>query len=283
MGLISFMQSDTGKNFASKCYGLGASVVIIGALFKIEHWPLASWFLSIGMLTEAFLFALSGLEKPHKDYEWEKVFPHFNDDGKEHGFIDGSGTSQTPKAIPSTEGIVLDESQVKRLSASIKNLSETASQLTTISQASDVTDTYVQNIQAASDAAGVFARSQAELAKSTNSIVLSYKQAEDEIGQVAEQSKVYSSHVNTINKSLSSLNSMYELQLKGAQAGIDELSVQNETYKAMASNLEQLKANTQVVAKESDEYKAQVTKLSRQVSDLNNIYGNMLNALNTKA
>ena len=280
MGLISFMQTDAGKNFASKCYGFGASVVIIGALFKIQHYPGAGVILSIGMGTEAFLFALSGLEKPHKDYEWEKVFPHFQEEGHKPLSL-SEGSSRTE--IPTVQSNILDETQVKRLNESIKNLSDTALQLTSISNASGVTDTYVQNIHAASDAAGIFAKSQSELATSTNAIVQSYKQAEDEIGAVAEQSKTYSAHVNTINKNLSSLNALYELQLKGAQASNDELAAQIEHHKAMLFNLEQLKTNLGVSLKESEEYKTQVGKLARQVSDLNNVYGNMLNALNTKA
>jgi gliding motility-associated protein GldL len=267
MGLISFMQTEAGKNFANKCYGFGASVVIIGALFKIQHFPGAGWLLSIGMGTEAFLFAMSGLEKPHKDYEWEKVFPHFVEDNVAPITSGGGGTATTQTTAVGE--VLLGEEQVK--------------QLTSISKASGVTDVYVQNIQAASDAAGVFAKSQAELASSANTIVQSYKQAEDEIGQVAEQSKLYSTHVNTINKNLSSLNAVYELQLKSVQAGNEELSAQIEHQKALSTNVEQLNASLGASLKDSEEYKIQVAKLARQVSDLNNVYGNMLNALNTKA
>jgi gliding motility-associated protein GldL len=282
MGLISFMQTDAGKNIASKCYGFGASVVIIGALFKIQHLPGAGWLLSIGMGTEAFLFALSGLEKTHKDYEWEKVFPHFIEDNVPP-ITSGGGGGVTKTQTAAVGEVLLGEEQVKRLNESIKNLSDTAIQLTSISKASGITDTYVQNIQAASDAAGIFAKSQSELATSTNAIVQSYKQAEDEIGMVAEQSKAYASHVNTINKNLSSLNAVYELQLKGAQASHEELSAQIEQQKALLGNMEQLKTNLGGALKDTEEYKIQVAKLARQVSDLNNVYGNMLNALNTKA
>jgi gliding motility-associated protein GldL len=279
MRIIDFLQSDTGKQFASRCYGFGASMVIIGALFKIQHWPAAGWMLSIGMGTEAFLFALSGLEKAHKDYEWEKVFPHFQEEGHQPlSLSEGVST----KSLTTVGSNLLDEAEVLRLNESIKNLSDTALQLSSISKASDVTDTYVQNIQAASDAAGIFAKSQTELATSTNAIVQSYKQAEDEVGMVAEQSKIYASHVNTINKNLSSLNALYELQLKENQINSSVITAQVEHYKVINANVEQLKTNVSVSLKESEEYKAQMSKLSRQVSDLNNVYGNMLNALNTK-
>ena len=56
-------------------YSLGASVVIVGALFKILHWPGASYVLMVGMFTESFLFMLGIFEKPHAVYNWENVFP----------------------------------------------------------------------------------------------------------------------------------------------------------------------------------------------------------------
>lgn len=281
MGLSNFLQTESGKNLLGKCYGFGASVVIIGALFKIQHLPGAGWMLGIGMGTEAILFALSGLEKPHKEYHWEKVFPHFQEEG--HTPIEISGVAQASKTVANAGSNLLDETEVQKLNESIKNLSNTASQLTSITKASGVTEAYVQNIQAAAEAAGTFAQTQSELAKSANAIVHSYKQAESEIGMVAEQSKEYASQVNIINKNLSSLNALYELQLKSAQLGNDEISNQLNNYKSLASSIESLQDNLGATAKESEEYKNQVTKLSRQVADLNNVYGNMLNALNTKA
>jgi gliding motility-associated protein GldL len=277
MGIFELIQTEKGKTFTSRCYGFGASVVIIGALFKIQHWPLASEFLTVGMGTEAILFALSGLEKPHRDYEWEKVFPHFNDD--EHKPLELQGQAGSAAVSPA----VLDEAEVTKLKSSIKNLSDTAGQLASISSASGVTDTYVKNIQAASDAAGVYADSQNKLAASTNAILVSYKKAEDDMGVVAEQTKHFSANVGTINKNLAALNTLYELQIKGSQSNAEGLAHQTEQYKAMNANIEQMKVNVDASYKESEEYKKQVAKISRQVSDLNNIYGNMLNALNHKA
>ena len=56
-------------------YSGGASIVIIGALFKIMHWPFAGTILTIGMMTEALLFGIGIFEKPHAVYNWENVFP----------------------------------------------------------------------------------------------------------------------------------------------------------------------------------------------------------------
>jgi gliding motility-associated protein GldL len=64
--------SKQAMNFA---YGMGAAVVIIGALFKLMHWPGASLMLIIGLGTEAFIFGLSAFETPEKDLDWSLVYP----------------------------------------------------------------------------------------------------------------------------------------------------------------------------------------------------------------
>jgi gliding motility-associated protein GldL len=64
--------SKKAMNFA---YGIGASIVIIGALFKIEHWTGGSQLLIVGLIIEAFIFALSAFEKPEEDFDWSLVYP----------------------------------------------------------------------------------------------------------------------------------------------------------------------------------------------------------------
>ena len=68
MGLLS----KKTMNFA---YGMGAAVVIVGALFKIQHWPFASALLIVGLLTEAFIFALSAFDAPDTELDWSLVYP----------------------------------------------------------------------------------------------------------------------------------------------------------------------------------------------------------------
>jgi gliding motility-associated protein GldL len=63
------------KRVMNFTYGMGAAVVIVGALFKIQHWPFASALLIIGLLTEAFIFALSAFEPADKELDWSLVYP----------------------------------------------------------------------------------------------------------------------------------------------------------------------------------------------------------------
>ena len=61
-------------------YGMGAAVVIVGALFKLQHWPGANEMLIVGLLTEAAIFALSAFEAPEKDLDWSLVYPELGGD-----------------------------------------------------------------------------------------------------------------------------------------------------------------------------------------------------------
>src|SRR5664279_4468221 len=75
MSLAELVQSSGWKNFIAKLYGLGASVVIIGALFKIQHWAFAGTMLTIGLLTEAVIFFFSAFEPLHEEIDWSLVYP----------------------------------------------------------------------------------------------------------------------------------------------------------------------------------------------------------------
>ena len=69
----SFFESMAFKKVMAKVYGLGAAVVIVGALFKILHWKGADLMLMVGLLTEAFLFTISAFEPLHKETDWTLV------------------------------------------------------------------------------------------------------------------------------------------------------------------------------------------------------------------
>ena len=82
--MFKFFQTKAGQNFMAKLYGIGASVVILGAMFKILHWPGADIMLTVGLTTEAVIFFISAFEKPHADYDWSLVYPELagmDDDG----------------------------------------------------------------------------------------------------------------------------------------------------------------------------------------------------------
>ena len=88
----TWYNGNSGQRTVGAFYSLGASVVIIGALFKIMHWPGAGYVLTAGMVTEAILFFIGVFEKPHKNYNWERVYPSLLDDS----FVSGPVTTIRP-------------------------------------------------------------------------------------------------------------------------------------------------------------------------------------------
>ena len=75
MGLTEITQGKRFKLFMTRLYGWGASVVILGALFKIQHYEGAGLMLIIGLSTEAIIFFFSGFEPPHEEVDWSLVYP----------------------------------------------------------------------------------------------------------------------------------------------------------------------------------------------------------------
>jgi hypothetical protein len=75
MGLQSFLKTSGFKYLKNLIIGVGASVVLLGALFKLESWEFASEMLIVGLSVEAFIFLFLGLIGPEKDYYWEKLYP----------------------------------------------------------------------------------------------------------------------------------------------------------------------------------------------------------------
>jgi len=97
---------------------------------------------------------------------------------------------------------------------------------------------------------------------------------------------MYAGKVEEINKNLASINSIYEIQLKNIQAQTEGLTQQNERLRSVNDELalivgdvQKMKTATTVAATEADKFKVGTTKLAQQVADLNQVYGNMLNAL----
>lgn len=275
MGFSELQESKGYQKFTALAYGLGASVVIIGALFKIMHWPGAGVVLTVGMIVEAFLFALSAFDKPHKEFNWALVYPVLATEDE-----DAVGASSSPAKqdkeddkLPEIKQIrSLVDDEMSKLTSGIQRLNETAGQLNSLSSAAAVSDDYVANMTKASSAAGAFAASQKNLKDSSDSLVSSYQDIAASIGSASQGSKNFASQIDGINKNISTINSVFELQVKS-------VNEQNEAMKTLASAVKTIEASLNGSAVEAEEYKKQVGILATQLKNLNSVYGNMLNAM----
>jgi gliding motility-associated protein GldL len=232
------------------------------------------------MGTEAFLFALSGLERPPREFDWSKVFPHFKEDG--HAPL-GNNLNTNKYSTMNVNSNLLDEEQVKRLQTSIKNLSDTANQLTTISGAGEITNTYVQSIKEAATATKEYTHSQQKLSEVAQNLLQSYKTTEEQMGTTADQTKHFVTHISSINNHLSSINTQYELHLQAAKEANSALTQHVNSHKLINTNMAELQQQATAALQATKEYMSQSTKLSQKVTALNDVYGNMLSALSIKS
>jgi len=215
-------------------YSLGASVVIIGALFKILHWPGASYVLMAGMFTEAFLFFIGIFEKPHAVYNWENVFPQLiGHDSKPMGQINGSISGFGGAAAPG-----LDEKDAKALKESIENIANTANALTDLTKLAEGTNKLSEKLAAAAEAADKFAGAE-------EGLVAGATQA----AQAAAQStEVASQAAAAVANNLNALNAAYEAQAKLAQTGAKDAEAFAAAQQKLAQQVANLNLNAQIMA-----------------------------------
>ncbi|MDP4240119.1 MAG: gliding motility protein GldL [Bacteroidota bacterium] len=284
--------SPETKQKVGAAYSLGASVVIIGAMFKILHLTGAGTMLGIGMSVEAFLFALGIFDSPHKDYEWDKIYD-FEGNGEPitpgkgiQSQAQGAGIASAQRSVGLNYTETINDDDVKKLSEGIKNLTDTAQQFSNLSTAIGATDQFVKNIDGATQVTGKFIQNQEALNGATGLLANSYQGISDGMEAVEKNTKLYAGKVENINKNLSSINSIYEIQLKNIQAQSEGLTQQterlrtvNEGLSVIVDDVQKMKSATTVAAAETENYKAGTTKLAKQIADLNQVYGNMLNAL----
>ena len=130
------------KEMMPKLYGWGASLVIIGALFKIEHWPYASTFLIIGLSMEALIFFFSAFEKTHEEYEWERVYPELG-----HAMNDPANPTPAQQLDNALEKAKIDNALIESLNEGLRSFGEASTKLNeTISAASGISE-YTDQIQ----------------------------------------------------------------------------------------------------------------------------------------
>ncbi|MCQ2192470.1 MAG: gliding motility protein GldL [Paludibacteraceae bacterium] len=274
MGFIDFVRSEKGKQITGVAYSVGASVVIVGALFKIQHWPGAGPMLCVGMLVEAVLFGIGAFDKPHKEFDWSLVYPEFNGGESEEaaqkaGLVDAK---KNEIAVPEVDAKTLVEEQVKKLAESVTTLNTTATQIGSIASAANESQAYVNNLNKATQAASAFAASQASLTTASDALVSSYQTIAQSIGSASNGSQNFAAQMDGITKNISTINSVFELQVKS-------VNEQNEAMKSLAGAVTKIQQSLDSSAQSAEDYKQQVATLAGQLKQLNGVYGGMLNAM----
>jgi gliding motility-associated protein GldL len=273
------------KRIFSAVYSLGAAIVILGAMFKILHLPGGGTMLAIGMSTEVIVFALGIFDKPFKEWDWEKVFDFSAGEKLNSNGLQPSMQTNQPTGL-SLKTTAMLESDVEKLSEGIKTLTGTAQQLTNLTSVVDVTEKFVKTIENASVSTRKYTQSQDSLNAEVERLHASYTGVAAGMDVVEKNTKQYSSKIEDINRNLSSINSIYEIQLKNIHTQSESLNLQSEAMRkatdelnAVLAEIKKIKAATSTAVDEAESFRTGATGLSRQIADLNKIYGNMLNAL----
>ena len=257
------------KKFMAKLYGVGAAVVIVGALFKIQHWPGASLMLIIGLSTEALIFIFSAFEPIHEDPNWELVYPELalgHSDELDHDHLPAAGgrgkqTGITDQLDKMLEEAKIDSKLLERLGDGMSALADNASQLKGVSSAAAATDSYVSSLQAASDKVSALSEAYERASVSISGMTSNTQEGES-----------FGEQMQKVSKNLAALNNVYELQLKGSSAHLEA----TEKFQAQVT---EMMANLSASAEDTRLYKENMAMLSKNLTDLNNVYGNMLKAM----
>jgi gliding motility-associated protein GldL len=263
MGFVEFLfETKKGKTIMGLIYGWGGAIVIIGALFKIMHWPGASEFLIAGLGIEAAIFAISAFEPPHMDLDWTLAYPELagmDEDGHGHGAINkGSATEQLDTMLDDAK---IGPELIESLGEGLRSLSTNANKLSEISDASVATSEYTDSLKNASGKVSILAD---DYAKASESLAVLNEAANSGADTGAEMQKMAST--------LGQLNESYAAQLNGSQQ-------QAETMQAMYSGITELMTNLTDSVEDTKRYKENISELSTNLSALNNVYGNMLTAM----
>ncbi len=274
----NLVRSKGYKNFMAKLYGWGAAVVIIGALFKINHWPGGTIMLIIGMGTETVIFFLSAFEPPHVEFDWTLVYPQLagmaeteslvNPELAKEEALPVSNDPLTAKLDKMLEEANITPELIERLGKGMSNLADSANAMNGMAQAAASTDKFVTSMDGAADAINNLKQA----TEAVNTLTTIYQETAQAL---TSGDASYADEMKKLAGSLASVNAMYEMQLQTSTSQLEATKEVEERIQNMMSNFAD---SAEGVLK----YKEQVDALSRKVAELNNVYGNMLAAMQTR-
>ncbi len=247
----------------------GASVVIVGALFKILHLGgvYGNYMIGLGLGVEACLFFLTGFFPPPKDPEWHRVYPELAEEyegpasggGGDRGGSKYSSTAALDKMMTDAK---IGPELIESLGSGLRTFGEKVAAISNTADISVATSEFTSKIKSAS--------------KRFDELSISFDKASEDIVEMAKttsDSKAYHEQVNTLTKNLATLNAVYELELQDSNAHLKSM---NKFYQNIAITMKNFNDSME----DSTRFKDEIGKLAQNVASMNAIYGNMLSAMN---
>jgi gliding motility-associated protein GldL len=198
------MASKSSKKAMNMVYGLGAAVVIIGALFKIMHWAYGDLMLIVGLVTEAIVFAISAFESIDDDLDWSLVYPELaggQNKGKKDAPQDAQGIL-SQKLDGMLKEAKIDGELMASLGNSIRNFEGAAKGMAPTADAMNSTKKYSEEM--------ALAAAQMESLNSLYKVQVESGSRQAEVNeQVVEKSAQLKAQMEHLATNLSSLNGVY--------------------------------------------------------------------------
>jgi gliding motility-associated protein GldL len=227
--LQKWMDSVPGQTFLNYGYSWGASVVILGALFKLTHLPGANIMLFIGMGTEVVVFFLSAFDRPFDKTDDGKNLPtHVTEKYLETGEVEYDEAHEHDENVAPVAPATSVVASVATDTASDEN-SGTAMVSTVVNHSSEWVSQQ--------------AKATPEMAEAQNSYVEELNKLVETLGKVNEQSTRLtrdSEEMENLNRTLTGITKIYEMQLKGASQQVGTIDQINDQTRKMAQQIEQL-------------------------------------------
>jgi len=295
--IVEFLQSKKGKVALNYLYGWGASIVIIGALFKIRHLPGADFFLTLGLGTEALIFFVSGFEPPAEETDWSLVYPEL-----------AGGEAKAP---PATLGAMMREANLSKdvldnLGKSFQALNTNVQKMGEINTASFSSSEFASKVREATQSMGQVAdRAQSvsgslegmsgmgeqtrvyneQMAKLNEYLISANQSYQNEVKtsseslaelqQMGDETRAYREEMRKLIENIGSFNSMYDVEMKNTATALRAAS---DNVGGVSRMMDSLK----LIQEDAERYQHEMARLNRNIASLNAVYGNMLNAMSTR-
>jgi gliding motility-associated protein GldL len=284
MNIGEILKSKRWKVLMGYVYGWGAALVLIGALFKLQHWNHSGIMLTIGLMTEAFIFFLSAFEPPLEQPDWTKVYPELND---EYELLEA--TDEVKSNVKGNLDSILNSTDITpellgKLGKSLIDLTNTASGISEISSATLATDVYVRNLNSASESMYAFSETNTEantaLHKSVGELTNTYSNTAQRISETGEGMllKLNDSSVKftrQLDESGAKLVDSYQKLAGTIEKGFKDLDVNSSSYgeniHKLNKNIESLNGTYERQLKGTSEQIQASAKLFEDLNQMNQI------------
>jgi gliding motility-associated protein GldL len=269
-----FFKTSRGQVVLNFLFSFFAALVIFAAMMKILHWKGADEAIMVGLISEAIVFlVMAFLVPPPEEPHWQRYFPNIN----EHPDVEKHRTGKfevTPLALGNSSGnpaltkledmlrdADITPANLGRLGENFKKLGGTVDKMSDITDVVAATGDYTAKTREAATALGTMKDAYLGAAASIQ-----------HFNQAADGTKQFHEQVQVLTKNLSSLNTIYELELQDTN---NHLKAMNKFY----SNLTQASEAMQESVGDAKKAQEQIAQLANNLGRLNNIYGNMLSAM----